>query len=231
MKKYLVISTLLCAALLSGCGNNKEEEALMTQAIAESSVTAESSSEKAETVAGPEASSYESKSDAEMNYQTPEDLSAVVTGDAEKDAESYYLTKAEKDAVELDIENLEARYRVGELDRESFEAQRRELKYEEEKLDIKEELLEDALDLLYYQEGLSLPEGEPDKLMEEMRSLKLREHELELREHELEADYRSGNISRDEFISSRTEDIREEEELDRKDELLEKALEMMGYDD
>ena len=224
MKKYLVVSTLLCAALLSGCGNNKEEEALMTQAIAESSVTAESSSEKAETVAGPEASSYESKSDAEMNYQTPEDLSAVVTGDAEKDAESYYLTKAEKDAVELDIENLEARYRVGELARESFEAQRRELKYEEEKLDIKEELLEDALDLLYYQEGLSLPEGEPDKLMEEMRSLKLREHELE-------ADYRSGNISRDEFISSRTEDIREEEELDRKDELLEKALEMMGYDD
>ena len=230
MKKYLVISTLLCAALLSGCGNNKEE-AVMTQAIAESSVTAEGSSEKAETVAGPESSSYESESDAETNYQTAEDLSAVVTGDAEKDAESYYLTKAEKDAVELDIENLEARYRVGELDRESFEAQRRELKYEEEKLDIKEELLEDALDLIYYQEGLSLPEGDPDKLMEEMRSLKLREHELELREHELEADYRSGNISRDEFISSRTEDIREEEELDRKDELLEKALEMMGYDD
>ena len=236
MKKYLFVTAAVAAALISGCGA-KEEPAGLTQAISESSVSADTAAEsfaKTSTEASMQETSEASQTAADP--QTADSgLGATAlqgtSGDISADAERYYRVKAEKDAVEIDIENLEASYRVGELDRAGFEAQRMELKAEEDSLDMEEDMLEAAMDLYYYQSGEALPEGDPQTLMDESMELKMSESELEIEDHRLEADYRSGAISREDFIEKKTEIVRSEEELDRREDLLERTLERMGYDD
>lgn len=234
MKKYVLL-ILMTAAVTAGCSQNSEPAAGMTQAIAESSVAVEESAAESLQHTPISESSYEETSTSAAESREAADTSGDIP-DTEgsnntEDSERYYRIKAEKDAVELDIEELEARYRVGETDRESFEAQRRELKAEEERLDDEEDMLEDMAEFSFYKNIEKLPEGSAEELFGELSGLKERERELEIRERELESDYREGNITRDEFISSRSEDIREEEELDMREELLERALERMGYDD
>lgn len=244
MKKY-VLSVLVAAAFVSGCSQNSEPATGMTQAISESSVSVTESEAFSETMTSSEIAASESESPASSESAEPTTASTETADsstvfnegsnmggtDYSADAENYYKVKAEKDAVELDIENLQAEYRVGELDKESFESRIRELRMEEERLDNEEDMLEDAIEFSRYRSDMALPEGDAETLFNEMSSLKDKERELELRERELESDYRAGNITRDEFVSSRTEDIREEEELDMREELLERALERMGYDD
>lgn len=244
MKKY-VLSVLVAAAFVSGCSQNSEPATGMTQAISESSVSVTESEAFSETMTSSEIAASESESPASSESAEPTTASTETADsstvfnegsnmggtDYSADAENYYKVKAEKDAVELDIENLQAEYRVGELDKESFESRIRELRMEEERLDNEEDMLEDAIEFSRYRSDMALLEGDAETLFNEMSSLKDKERELELRGRELESDYRAGNITRDEFVSSRTEDIREEEELDMREELLERALERMGYDD
>lgn len=210
MKKmrYLVAG-IVAAAVLSGCGADREPQQVVqqTQPIMTESL-------------GPE-----------TVQETAQETAAQENTAVEADEESYYRVKAEKEAVEIELDRLEASFRVGELDEESFRSQKRELELQEEELEDQEDYLEHAVDLAYYQSEPGLPEGEPQSLLQQMQELKKQELELEAAADSLERSYRNQEISREDFIRQMTETVRSEEALDRQEELLERALERLGYDD
>lgn len=155
---------------------------------------------------------------------------AEVTGDTEKDRESYYRVKAEKEAAELDIHILEAAFRVGGVDQESFHSQKRALKEQEDWLDMQEDMLEDAVEHSYYREQ-PLPQGDIDSLLGQLRQAKIDKHTADKQCDLLEDQYRAGQISREEFVAQYQDAARQEDEADVREELLEDALDMLGWDD
>lgn len=252
MKKYMLIG-IMTAGLLMGCQNQSETQ--MTQPIVTAEIGSAADAEAAsgtgtktqtntgaqsvsENGAGEGPSDHVQNSGKSTEGKTVEnavssvlDAGSVYTGDIETDTENYYKVKAEKDAIDIDIDKLEASYRIGELDTESFRAQKQELKKQEDILDAQEEVLENAVDLAYYQSERNIPEGDIKSLLEQERELKTEENALEIEEEMLELSYKSGEISREEFIKKQTELIRREEALDRRDEEIELALELQGWDD
>ena len=154
----------------------------------------------------------------------------IVTGDIETDEANYYSYKAQAEALDIDIDNLEAQYRIGQIDRDTFRTQKQDLNRQENQLECYEEWLEESIEL-YYRTNRVLPEGSPEELLTQKQDLEIDENMLEIEEDTLKMQYRNSEISRDDFITEMTDIIRREETLDRQDEALEDALEMMGWDD
>lgn len=246
IKKCISVISVAAAAMLLivGCSQPAGEAAL-TQPIPETSLQAASSGQE-ETSSAEASSSDKAGSDTSEQGKGAQPDTALsdngqgtsgeasvrgYTGDTEADQESYYRVKAEKDAVDIDIDILEADFRVGKTGREEFISRKAELETKEDELERQENILESAIDLAYYQLEEGLPEGDIQSLISQKYELERRDNELETEEDRLEADYRSGKITRDEYIEQRTQGIREEEELERQDDLLERALERLGYDD
>ena len=235
MKKMrYILAGIVAAAVLSGCGAGQEPQQVVqqTQPIMTESLGPETVQETAQETAPEkeEAASEtgETQSGASDTTQESTAQEAVV---GETDEESYYRVKAEKEAVEIELDRLEASFRVGELDEESFRSQKWELELQEEELEDQEDYLEHAVDLAYYQSEPGLPEGDLQSLLQQMQELKKQELELEAATDSLERSYRNEEISREDFIRQMTEAVRSEEALDRQEELLERALERLGYDD
>lgn len=201
-------SGILLALLLAGCS---QKNPVKTQPIS----SMESSSQTADEVSQKAAASAESSQ----------------AGSLETDAESYYRAKAEQDAIHIDIAKLEADFRVGKLSKEDFIAQKSQLEAEKDALDREEDRLEDSLDLAYYQSSPSFPSGSLEELRSKESELEQKEHQLEAQEDALEQSYWAGEVTRDDFIAQQIELIRTEETMDREEELLEDAMEAMGYDD
>ena len=120
---------------------------------------------------------------------------------------------------------------MGKLSKEDFAAQKSQLEAEKDALDREEDRLEDSLDLAYSQSSPSLPSGSLEELRSMASELEQKEHQLEAQEDALEQSYWSGDVARDEFIVQQIELIRTEETMDREADLLEDALEAMGFDD
>ena len=137
----------------------------------------------------------------------------------------------ENNLTEEDIAKLEADFRVGKLSKEDFAAQKSQLEAEKDALDREEDRLEDSLDLAYSQSSPSLPSGSLEELRSMASELEQKEHQLEAQEDALEQSYWSGDVARDDFIAQQIELIRTEETMDREADLLEDALEAMGFDD
>ena len=132
--------------------------------------------------------------------------------------------------MEIEIDNLEAAYRVGSLDQQSFQSQRAALQNQERELDWQEEMLEDMVEMYFYQ-NVELPQGDIQSLLDQLAQVDSEKYEQENQERQLKLQYRNGEISREDFISGMKESIRQEEELDVREELLEDSLERLGWDD
>ena len=235
--KKMIFTAIFAVLLLSGCTQANGEK--MTQSIqssslaqsaqSQSAVSSESSS-AAQSMASSSAQSTASSSESAVSSSRSSTLSDVVTGDAATDEEYYYRNKAEQEAIDVEIDNLEAKYRIGELDRDTFIVQKQELELQENVLEAEEELLEDVVDM-NYRMNRTLPEGTLEQLLEQLRQVETDGRALEVEENTLKQDYRAGNITREDFVTKMVEIVRQEEALDRQEDALEDALERMGWDD
>ena len=211
--KRIILTGVTAMFLLAGCAGQGQSTA-MTQPIAS-------------------AQSQESQS---VQAQAPESSQAAqaalpsASSDLAQDIETYCQVKAQKDAVEIEIDNLEAAYRVGSLDQQSFQSQRAALQNQERELDWQEEMLEDMAEMYFYQ-NVELPQGDIQSLLDQLAQVDSEKYEQENQERQLKLQYRNGEISREDFISGMKESIRQEEELDVREELLEDSLERLGWDD
>ena len=182
--------------------------------------TGEETVTAAETTAGTAAAPSET---AQTSYPT-------ASGDPQQDQDTYCRVKAEQDAIEIEISNLEAAYRVGSMDEPSFQSQRTALRDQKRELDRQEEMLEDMVEMYYYQ-TMEIPQGDIQSLLDQLSQVNSQKNDQESQESQLKLQYRNGEISREDFITAMQENISLEEELDVKEELLEDSLERLGWDD
>ena len=242
--KRIILTGVTAMLLLAGCAGQGQSTA-MTQPIA-SAQSQESQSVQAQapessqaaqpqTAAGQSsfgAADAQTTASQEAAAQTTAAQAALpsASGDLAQDIETYCQVKAQKDAVEIEIDNLEAAYRVGSLDQQSFQSQRAALQNQERELDWQEEMLEDMAEMYFYQ-NVELPQGDIQSLLDQLAQVDSEKYEQENQERQLKLQYRNGEISREDFISGMKESIRQEEELDVREELLEDSLERLGWDD
>ena len=239
MKRF-ILTGAAAAVLLTACGQGQSTG--MTQPIAATTAqvqtvqetvsstsaggtesgdrTGEETVTAAETTAGTAAAPSET---AQTSYPT-------ASGDPQQDKDTYCRVKAEQDAIEIEISNLEAAYRVGSMDETSFQSQRTALRDQKRELDRQEEVLEDMVEMYYYQ-TMEIPQGDIQSLLDQLSQVNSQKNDQESQESQLKLQYRNGEISREDFITAMQENISLEEELDVKEELLEDSLERLGWDD
>lgn len=239
MKRF-ILTGAAAAVLLTACGQGQSTG--MTQPIAATTAqvqtvqetvsstsaggtesgdrTGEETVTAAETTAGTAAAPSET---AQTSYPT-------ASGDPQQDQDTYCRVKAEQDAIEIEISNLEAAYRVGSMDETSFQSQRTALRDQKRELDRQEEMLEDMVEMYYYQ-TMEIPQGDIQSLLDQLSQVNSQKNDQESQESQLKLQYRNGEISREDFITAMQENISLEEELDVKEELLEDSLERLGWDD
>ena len=239
MKRF-ILTGAAAAVLLTACGQGQSTG--MTQPIAATTAqvqtvqetvsstsaggtesgdrTGEETVTAAETTAGTVAAPSET---AQTSYPT-------ASGDPQQDQDTYCRVKAEQDAIEIEISNLEAAYRVGSMDEPSFQSQRTALRDQKRELDRQEEMLEDMVEMYYYQ-TMEIPQGDIQSLLDQLSQVNSQKNDQESQESQLKLQYRNGEISREDFITAMQENISLEEELDVKEELLEDSLERLGWDD
>lgn len=232
-------SGILLTLLLAGCSQKNPVKTQPISSMESSSQTTDEASQQAAASAKsseagvlPEETASLPAGQAETTASAAAQAASDQAGSLETDdAESYYRAKAEQDAIHIDIAKLEADFRVGKLSKEDFIAQKSQLEAEKDALDREEDRLEDSLDLAYYQSSPSFPSGSLEELRSKESELEQKEHQLEAQEDALKQSYWAGEVTRDDFIAQQIELIRTEETMDREEELLEDAMEAMGYDD
>lgn len=140
----------------------------------------------------------------------------------------YYLIKAELDALDIDKDNLEAAYRIGKLDEASFRSQKSLLEAEEDRLDDAKDL---AKSTRHGHGEHTTYEGSKEELIVRLYSAKQKDDEVEKAIEQLEEDYRTGAITREDFIDRQARLLFEEDIVDQEKDSLEHSLEQMGWDD
>ena len=249
MERFILTGPFIgaaAAALLTACGQSQSTG--MTQPIAASTAqvqtvrTEETSPAAGETaagnttagnMAGAENIAAEETTAAGVALapsETAQTSYPTASGDPQQDQDTYCRVKAEQDAIEIEISNLEAAYRVGSMDETSFQSQRTALRDQKRELDRQEEVLEDMVEMYYYQ-TMEIPQGDIQSLLDQLSQVNSQKNDQESQESQLKLQYRNGEISREDFITAMQENISLEEELDVKEELLEDSLERLGWDD
>lgn len=249
MERFILTGPFIgaaAAALLTACGQSQSTG--MTQPIAASTAqvqtvrTEETSPAAGETAAGNTtagnmagaeniaAEETTAAGGALAPSETAQTSYPTASGDPQQDQDTYCRVKAEQDAIEIEISNLEAVYRVGSMDETSFQSQRTALRDQKRELDRQEEVLEDMVEMYYYQ-TMEIPQGDIQSLLDQLSQVNSQKNDQESQESQLKLQYRNGEISREDFITAMQENISLEEELDVKEELLEDSLERLGWDD
>lgn len=224
---------IIMTVMLSAAGCAGQTGAVAPKAAAETftagnggETTAVDPKDESHAVAGDTASAPSSS--GQMNEpSSPADAG----GDTDKLSllRDYCALKAELDALDIDMDRLEMDYLAKKMDENTWKAQKLELKQKEDALELQKDRLK--LDLKSGARSPQLPDGTAEELLSRLRKLESDEEELDLKEHMLEADYRSGAITREEFISQQTELLILDEQNDWEKDLVEDALEIMGIDD
>ena len=248
MERFILTGPFIgaaAAALLTACGQSQSTG--MTQPIAASTAqvqtvrTEETSPAAGETAAGNTtagnmagaeniaAEETTASGGALAPSETAQTSYPTASGDPQQDQDTYCRVKAEQDAIEIEISNLEAAYRVGSMDETSFQSQRTALRDQKRELDRQEEVLEDMVEMYYYQ-TMEIPQGDIQSLLDQLSQVNSQKNDQESQESQLKLQYRNGEISREDFITAMQENISLEEELDVKEELLEDSLERLGWD-
>lgn len=249
MERFILTGPFIgaaAAALLTACGQSQSTG--MTQPIAASTAqvqtvrTEETSPAAGETAAGNTtagnmagaeniaAEETTAAGGALAPSETAQTSYPTASGDPQQDQDTYCRVKAEQDAIEIEISNLEAAYRVGSMDETSFQSQRTALRDQKRELDRQEEMLEDMVEMYYYQ-TMEIPQGDIQSLLDQLSQVNSQKNDQKSQESQLKLQYRNGEISREDFITAMQENISLEEELDVKEELLEDSLERLGWDD
>ena len=229
--KKLLLAGIMSAAVLSGCGQGQGQSAGMTQPINAASAQVQGADDAAEPSAAPAVNSGTGESAGQEPAQSgTAGAGFTASGDPQQDIDTFCQIKAEKEAVEIEIDNLEAAYRVGSLDEQSFQSQRAALKEQERGLERQEDMLEDMAELYFYQ-SMEMPQGDIQSLLSQLSQVESQKNEQESQERQLKMQYRGGEITRQDFVSAMKENISLEEELDVKEDMLEDSLERLGWDD
>lgn len=232
--KKIITAGLAAALILTGCTGktpSTKTQKIADTAVEETSLPTPNPSADLTNIEAQNTVTSSENLPAQTDSLQAGDLSSIVTGDLAVDEENYYKIKAEKEAVEIEIENLEASFRIGELTIEELNSQKTVLTAQENTLEMQEDLLENSLDLAYRKSNPQLPQGSAQELMAQKNHLENQDSELDIAENSLAIKYRSGEISREDFLTQQTELVRQQEALDREEDLIEQALELMGFDD
>ena len=209
MKKYF-LPLLLAVVLFSACGNtNDQSSPQMTQPIVSGDVVQ------------PEGASQ---------TPAPAQEQAPATPVLEDTLENYYRAKAEKEAYDAEIDSLEADFRVGKLNQETFLQQKSALEEQENAWEWEEDRLE-YLRPHFDPAELSIDISNPSALLQAMQAAELAEEQAESQQEQLEMQYASGSLSREEFVQQYTALLKEEDSAESQADWLEEQLELLGYDD
>lgn len=216
--------------MLTGCQNNTQptpSDPVMTQSIVNDDMVSDYSlplSETEEAQPAKEAASETSSHKLPVNTSTQ-----AASGSYDELLQKYCAIKAEADAVDVEQDILESDYRIGKIDSTAFQARKTELRNLEDSLDLQKD--QQKLALYQAMPQRNLPNGSMEELKNRLRQLDLTENELEVKEDRLEEDYRLGTVSREEFIVQQTELLILDEKNDYEKDLVEDALELLGWDD
>lgn len=143
----------------------------------------------------------------------------------------YYNTKAQVSALSIDIDILEADFRIGKIESAFFQEQKAALLTQKMKLERDEDLLEHQADLLTPYTAPDLTNTDVAALLEQFHEAEVAEDAFDLEEDILKEHYRSGQISRADFISQKAVLERKSDEADNRADMLEDTLELLGWDD
>lgn len=202
----IVLALIVSMVLLCGCSSevdNTDTEPRQTQEIVQN-LDSEAPSSTGEKNVEPSASFDD----------LPNDLMSV---------------RAEEQAVTLDMEKLEAEYRVKSILEDKFKEQMAELERRDKKLDE----LEDNLENSYSQPTPTIP-LEEDELVVRLSELKEAGQALEEEERTLAIDYLEDTITREEYVAAQIELEKRDETLEAEEDAIEDKLESLGrevYDD
>lgn len=216
MKKYRLLLPVICV-ILSSCANHGAEGNRMTQAIeTESSKNQESESD---------VSALPSLNEASQEVPS----TSLAETEANITASDYYVIKAEIDATKLELEALEARYRIGELEGAAFENQRAELQEQKDTLETQKRERKEPIPKVISLEDMK--NREMKELLSLLEEYERKEDELDWEEDRLEASYLAGELTRAQFVEKQADLLCEDDILDGTKDQIEHYLEQLGWDD
>lgn len=143
----------------------------------------------------------------------------------------YYDTKAEVSALSVDIAILDADFRIGKIESAAFQEQKAALLTQRAEQEFNEEMLEHQAEMMIPYTMPNLANADINELFNQYHEAKVAEDAADLEGNMLMEQYRSGQISREEFVSQMAVLEREADEADRRADILEDTLEMLGFDD
>ena len=143
----------------------------------------------------------------------------------------YYDTKAEVSALSVDLAILDADFRIGKIESAAFQEQKATLLTKRAELEFNEEMLEHQAEMMIPYTMPDLANADINELFNQYHEAKVAEDAADLEGNMLMEQYRTGQISREEFVSQRAVLEREADEADRRADILEDTLEMLGFDD
>lgn len=143
----------------------------------------------------------------------------------------YYDTKAEVSALSVDIAILDADFRIGKIESAAFQEQKAALLTKRAELEFNEEMLEHQAEMMIPYTMPDLANADINELFNQYHEAKVAEDAADLEGNMLMEQYRSGQINREEFVSQMAVLEREADEADRRADILEDTLEMLGFDD
>ena len=143
----------------------------------------------------------------------------------------YYDTKAEVSALSVDLAILDADFRIGKIESAAFQEQKAALLTKRAELEFNEEMLEHQAEMMIPYTMPDLANADINELFNQYHEAKVAEDAADLEGNMLMEQYRSGQINREEFVSQMAVLEREADEADRRADILEDTLEMLGFDD
>lgn len=155
----------------------------------------------------------------------------VPSGDLEDILNQYYDTKAEVSALSVDLAILDADFRIGKIESAAFQEQKAALLTQRAEQEFNEEMLEHQAEMMIPYTMPDLANADINELFNQYHEAKVAEDAADLEGSMLMEQYRSGQISREEFVSQMAVLEREADEADRRADILEDTLEMLGFDD
>lgn len=206
MKKNILCIVICLSSILYGCAlQNLPKETVMTQEVMTQSIATQA----AETVM-PDSNS---------------DSSSISEEDRQK---RLYYVKAQQEAIEIEIEELESQFRVGMLEEDLFRQRKSDLQSENMLYDKEEDELEF---IIGKQSKRDLPSGSAEELLTQLEAIEWEYNRMEEMEDNLEQEYRMETLSKADYVEKQAELMKQKEELDEQADLLEDALELKGWDD
>ncbi|WP_418420739.1 hypothetical protein [Anaerotruncus colihominis] len=223
MKKISFALILCLCAGLSACASSQPAQSVATTSQMTQPIVTDNGLNTASS--GAAASSSQSGTAPGM-ASTP-----ASSAELEDILKQYYDTKAEVSALSVDLAILDADFRIGKIESAAFQEQKAALLTQRAELEFNEEMLEHQAEMMIPYTMPDLANADINELFNQYHEAKVAEDAADLEGNMLMEQYRSGQINREEFVSQMAVLEREADEADRRADILEDTLEMLGFDD